>query len=73
MKRTKYIVYLRGEHIARFSDYSHAITFARFMSRNDWGIYGGPGFVEVSAPDGIIAQFRDGGATPEFAHLDKRQ
>jgi hypothetical protein len=49
--------------IAKFSSRQDAIDFARAQSRR--------GFTEVHAPDGIIGQFQDGRATPEFEHLDQ--
>lgn len=66
-KRTRYIVQCRGE-IARFSSYRHALLFAEMLSGRDC-----PGqLVEVSAPDGLVGQYRDGRPTPEFKqhHID---
>lgn len=59
MKRTKYVVYMPSGHIARFSDVLAALDYGRQYN------------AEVSAPDGLIGQFKDGKATPEFAHLDR--
>lgn len=49
--------------VAKFSDRDDAIDFARAKSRG--------GFTEVHAPDGIVGQFENGKATPEFEHLDQ--
>lgn len=68
-KNTKYLV-TGGDHVSRFSSYQDAIWFARECSRMDSPL-AVPGFMtEVRMPDGLIAQFSDGKATPEFAHLD---
>jgi len=60
MKHAKYVVYLKGGHIARFSDAEAALAYGR---EHD---------AEVSAPDGLIGQFQNGQATAEFIHLDVR-
>lgn len=80
MKRAKYLVYgMPNGEIARFSNSEHALQFARQMSKIVVGGYWDNSgkhnqsynTVEVGAPDGLIAQFCAGAATPEFAHLDK--
>lgn len=58
-KTCKYTVHY-GSEIAKFSDRSDAMTFARMA-----------GYSEVSDKTGLIGQFVEGKATPEFAHLDK--
>ncbi len=65
MKRCKYYIRLAKNNVARFSDADTALRFGREESRD------GCGPVEVIAPDGLIGQFRDGKATPEFSHLDR--
>lgn len=65
MKRTRYIVYLPHDEIARFSHVRDALNYGRLISREHGTT------VEVSAPDGLIGQFTDGDATPEFLHLDR--
>ena len=72
MKRTKYVVWLPGGEVARFSNPKHALDYGREASRSDRAIYSGPGLIEIGAPDGIIGQFSDGQASREFAHLDWR-
>jgi hypothetical protein len=62
-KRAKYVVHLDSGHIARFSYHTDALDYGRLRSHVD-------GITEVSAPDGLIGQFENGRATPEFAHLD---
>jgi hypothetical protein len=66
MKRTRYIVHLPGDEIARFSNVHDALAYGRMISREQGAM------IEVGAPDGLIGQFNDGDATPEFAHLDRR-
>jgi len=68
-KRTKFAVWMGDDHVARFSSYSDAIWFAREVSRLDSPRFAG-GTSEVSDRTGLIAQFDDGAATPEFSHLD---
>lgn len=70
-RRTKFTVHF-GKSVARFSDYADAMRFARMASvvGSVW-MTAGEGQSEVVASDGIIGQFVDGKATPEFAHLDR--
>lgn len=67
-KLTKYAVNY-GRDIACFSNRNDAIRFARLVSKVG-SIWAADGGAEVTAPGGLIAQFRDGRATPEFQHLD---
>lgn len=60
-KRTKYIVHCPGDHIARFSEQWHARAFAVVLSERMPGH-----LIEMSAPDGLIGQYRGGDPTPEF-------
>lgn len=66
-KRTKYIVYSPDHHIARFSEQWHARIFAVALSERMPGH-----LIEMSAPDGLIGQYRGGAPTPEFKqhHID---
>ena len=57
-KRIKYTVRVSDE-IARFSYYRHAMLFARLVSENGH-------IAEVSAKDGLVGQYMNGDATPEF-------
>lgn len=60
-KRTKYKVDTTNGDIARFSNYNQAMWFARSISLHL------PQFhIEVSALDGLVGQFKNGVATPEF-------
>jgi len=60
-KRTKFIVHCPNGHIARFSEQWHARIFAIALSERM------PGHcIEMSAPDGLIGQYRGGDTTPEF-------
>lgn len=54
-----------GRNVAKFSNYADAMSFARMMSAE----------VDVDVRDktGLIGQFYDGMATPEFAHLDAKR
>lgn len=49
-----------GSEVARFTDYSDALTFARLA-----------GYAEVSDKTGLVAQFVEGKLTPEFEHVAK--
>jgi len=60
-KRTKYIVNCPSDHIARFSEYWHAMEFAQGISRRFYGH-----LIEVAARDGLVGQYQDGQSTPEF-------
>lgn len=62
--RTKYIVHYGNARLARFSDQDDALNYARWISETWNG-------VECIAPDGLIGQFLNGRATPEFARLDQ--
>lgn len=60
-RQTPYIVHLAGCHLARFSHPDHAQEYAQaYSERHKTGI-------EVSAPSGLIGQYRNGRPTPEFA------
>lgn len=48
-----------GKELARFSDYADAMTFARMA-----------GHSEVRDRTGLVGQFSEGKATPEFAALE---
>lgn len=61
-KRTKYTVTgLPGGHVAKFSDHRQAMRFAWDQSRSAFRL-----LIEVSAPLGLIGQYRAGQPTPEF-------
>lgn len=59
-RRAKYTVYLPDRHVAKFSSRNRAIIYARQASEESGG------WIEVTAPDGLIAQFNGGIVTPEF-------
>jgi hypothetical protein len=66
-RRTKFIVWCPDGHMARFSEQWHARIFAITLSERV------PGHsIELSAPDGLIGQYRGGNPTPEFKqhHID---
>jgi hypothetical protein len=65
--RTKYVVHCSDNHIARFSEQWHARIFAVALSERMPGH-----LIEMSAPDGLIGQYRGGAPTPEFKqhHID---
>lgn len=62
MKRVKWTVYLPNGHVAKFSDFTAALRFARSESLPK-------NFIEVSAHNGIVAQFTCGVLTGEFKHV----
>jgi hypothetical protein len=63
-RRTKFTV-TYGSDIARFSDYIHAMQFARMISKSRHS-------AEVSSKElgGIIGQYVNGETTPEFKMHD---
>lgn len=64
MRRCKFVVYYHGRdesgEVARFSMLTDAEAFARSKD-----------YSELADNSGLIGQFKNGRATPEFAHLDK--
>jgi hypothetical protein len=60
-RQTRYVVCCPDRHVARFSEQWHARMFAIALSERMRGY-----LIEMSAPDGLIGQYRDGYSTPEF-------
>lgn len=60
-RRTPFVVHMIGERVARFTNSEDAQEWGQVYSERHRV------FVEVSAPDGLIGQYKHGVPTEEFA------
>jgi hypothetical protein len=60
----RYKIHIPNGLTEKTDDFDAAINRGRRLSAERDGL------IEVSAPDGLVAQFMNGVATPEFAHID---
>lgn len=65
-RNARFQVFVTSRPIAKFFELKDAIWYAREIS------YGGS-LTDVSESRGIVAQFVNGRATPEFAHIDAKR